>query len=248
MREIFSRELDGNTAVIEVEIDAGEFKEENPWLFSVFVKFDSTKQVGDAYEDFLETKESLIIAVEYEQKAHYLGSRVIDGWSEFYFCVSDPKELNSTVKAIFKDCGYVYESNTIKDKKWNFFETQLFPKELEFIHIQSDKIIYLLEEEGDDLTQPRDVEHYVSFATPTQKNRFLNTLSIEGFSFKDEISSEEFAEESVAFENGIALVKNHAVTKEEVAKVVNELYEKITLEKGCYEGWSTILVEQDMEA
>jgi hypothetical protein len=235
MREIFTREDDGSVFHIEVDIDAGEYKSDFPWLFSVFVKYDSSDISLDAYEEFLETKESLIIAIEYEDKAKYLGSRVVDGWSEFYFCASSSKELTSMVSAIFKDTGYVYESNIVKDKKWGFYELQLFPRELEFIHIQSSKIIFLLQEEGDDISIARDVEHYISFLTPTQKNRFLNTLDISGFSFKDDISSDEF-------ENGVALVKNHAVSEEDVKKVVEELYLKVKEDDGYYEGWSTTLV------
>ncbi|MDB2562950.1 DUF695 domain-containing protein [Sulfurimonas sp.] len=240
MREFFTKIEDGSVLNIEIELDAGELKSDNPWLFSVFVKYDGLDEASNAYEEFLETKESLIIAIEYEGKAHYLGMRIVDGWSEFYFCASSVKELNTMVTSIFKNTSYVYESNSIKDKKWNFYETQLFPTELELIHIQSEKIIFLLEEEGEDLDISRDVEHYVSFLTPTQKNRFLNTLEIEGFTFKDEISAEEF-------ENGVALVKNHSVNQEEVEKNINQLYEFIKENQGYYEGWSTTLVATEVE-
>lgn len=238
MREIFTRATDDGVLNIEIEIDAQEYKEEFPWLFSVFVKFDGLNESGDAFEEFLETKESLIIAIEYEDKAHYLGSRVVDGWNEFYFCASSSKELSPMVTSMLKDTGYAHESNIIKDKKWNFYELQLLPSELELAHIQSDKIIFLLEEEGEDLSILRDVEHYVSFLTPTQKNRFLNTLDIEGFSLKDDLATDEF-------EHGVALVKNHAVTKEALEGIVNELYAKVKEEQGFYEGWSTTLVNTE---
>ncbi len=239
MREIFTRNEDKEFQSIEIVIDAGEYKEDFSWLFSVFIKYDAINDLSLAYEEFLETKESLIIAIEYEGKAKYLGTRIVDGWSEFYFCTSTTKELDSLVTAMLKDTAYGYESNIIKDKKWNFYETQLFPTELELIHIQSEKIIFLLQEEGEDLNVCRDVEHYLSFQTPTQKNRFLNTL-VEGFRFKDDISSDEFA-------NGIALIKNHAVNKEKVAEVVNELYKVIKENQAFYEGWSTTLVSQTLE-
>lgn len=238
MRENFQRVEDGENLHYEVEMDAGEYKSEHPWLFSVFVKFDSSDETQSSFEGFLEMKESLIIALESEDEVHYVGSRVVDGWSEFYFYASDSKELNSMSTAILKESGYTYESNVVKDKKWNFYETQLFPTELEQHNMQTAKIIFLLEEEGDDLSVPRDVEHYVSFEMPTQKDRFINTLDVEGFSFKDEISSDEF-------EHGVALVKSHAVTYEEVTKVVAELFDFIKKEHGYYEGWSTTLVNGD---
>ncbi|MEN8303454.1 MAG: DUF695 domain-containing protein [Campylobacterota bacterium] len=238
MREIFERVEDNNGTFYEVDMDAGEFKSESPWLFSVFLKFDSSSETGEVFEEFLETKESLIIALESEGMVHYVGSRVVDGWSEFYFYANDSKELNSMSTAILKESGYIYESNVVKDNKWNFYETQLFPTELEQHNIQTAKIVFLLEEEGDDLSLPRDVEHYVSFEMPTQKNRFINTLNIDGFTFKDDISSEEF-------EHGVALVKKHAVTYEEATKVIAELFEEVKKEGGYYEGWSTTLIDSD---
>jgi len=241
MREIFTKKEDAEAISIEIEIEAGQYKKDNPWLFSVFVKYDAKDKNTLEFESFLETKESLIIAVEYEDKAKYIGSRVIDGWSELYFCSSTSKELTTLVTTMLKDVGYVYESNIIKDKKWNFYETVLFPTELELAHIQSEKIIFLLEEEEEDLNISRDVEHYASFTTPTQKDKFLDALSLEGFSFKDDISSEEF-------DNGVALIKEHCVTSEAVEAVVNEIFESIKEHNGYYEGWSTTLTANEPES
>ena len=240
MREIFTREEEKSQVHLEIEMDAGQYKDKYAWLFSVFVKYDGFDDSSESYEEFLETKESLIIGIEYEDKAKYLGSRIVDGWSEFYFCASSAKDLNSMVTAMLKNTGYAYESNIIKDKKWNFYETQLFPTELELAHIQSEKIIFLLQEEEEDLTIVRPVEHYVTFETPTQKSRFINTLDLEGFSFKDELDSDEF-------EHGVALVKEHAVTSAEVKKVVDALYKKVKEDGGFYEGWSTTLVSSESE-
>lgn len=235
MREIFNKIQDQQPLWIEIEVDANQYKEQYSWLFSVFVKYDSIDKDSIEYERFLEIKESLIIAIEYEDKAKYIGSRIMDGWTEFYFCASSSKELNVLVTDMLKDTGFVFESNIIKDRKWNFYETVLFPTELEQVHMQSEKIIFLLEEEGEDLEICRNVEHYASFITPTQKDKFLDTLELEGFSFKDDISSEEF-------ENGVALVNNHSVTSQSVKKVVDMLFLKIKEQNGYYEGWSTTLI------
>ena len=240
MREHFTRLQDKETIHYEVAIDAGEFKKGNPWLFSVFIKIDELDASKEGYEEFLETKESLIIALEHEGIVKFVGSRIVDGWSELYFYASDSKELNNMATAILKESGYAYESNVVRDTKWNLFETQLFPTVLEQHNIQSEKIVFLLEEEGDDISISRDVEHYISFTTPTQKNRFVNTLALDGFSFKDDLSSDDF-------EHGVALVKNHAVDVSTVNMEVAQLFEVIKKEQGYYEGWSTTLVNETQE-
>ena len=235
MREVFSRVQDTQEIFIEVELDAQEYEETHPWLLSVFVKYNSLNPDTEGYEEFLETKEALILALGHNQRAIYVGSRVVDGWSEFYFYSYDSKNLDAVVKKILQPSEYVFESYIVRDTKYNFYKTELFPTELEFCHIESAKIIFMLEEEGEDLSVIRDVEHYVSFLTPSQKDRFLQHIDELGFSFKDEISADEF-------ENGVALIKRHSVKEDEVKKVVEKLFLKLKKEGGFYEGWSTTLV------
>jgi hypothetical protein len=237
MREIFQRVEDGDALNIEVDMSAYGYSQKFSWLLSVFVKYDAQQGEDEAFEEFLETKESLIIALEHNEKAKYVGMRMLDGWSEFYFYADSSEDLDNIVSNMLKPSDYMYESNVVKDNKWNFHYKNLLPSDLELAHIQSEKIIFLLEEEEDDLEVVRPVEHYISFTTPTQKNRFVNTLDIEGVSFKDDIESDEF-------EHGIALVKEHSVTSDEVRKNVALIFEAVKKEKGFYEGWSTVLAKE----
>ena len=237
MRELFTRNEEDSVVHLEVEMNAFAYSSDNPWLLSVFIKFDDADESSESFEEFLETKEALIIALEHEERTKYVGMRIVDGWSELYFYANDSKELENIVTKILSSSPYVYESSIVRDTKWDFHYKNLKPTELELCHIESQKIIFMLEEEDDDLSVVRPVEHYVSFELPTQKNRFLNTLDIEGFSFKDEISSEEF-------ENGVALIKEHDLQRVTVEKEVSALFEAIKKSQGYYEGWSTLLASE----
>nr|WP_275853677.1 DUF695 domain-containing protein [Sulfurimonas sp. SAG-AH-194-C20] len=222
---------------MEIDLNAFAYSSNNPWLFSVFIKFDGLDESLNGFEEFLETKESLIIALEHQEKAKYVGTRNVDGWSELYFYAKDSKELDSVAQHILKESTYVYESNVVRDAKWDFHHKNLIPSELEQCHIQSEKIIFMLKEEEDDLSKKRKVEHYISFELPTQKNRFINSLDIKGYILKDEISSEEF-------EHGIALLKEHDVRSETLKSEIDTLFKEIKKCQGYYEGWSTTLAEE----
>ena len=235
MRDFFQRLENGDLVNIEIDLNAFAYSSNNPWLFSVFIKFDGADAQIEGYDEFLETKEALIIALENEDKVKYVGTRIIDGWSEIYFYSQESKSLDSTVSKILQPSNYVFESSVVRDTKWDFHHKNLIPSELEQCNIESEKIIFMLEEEGDTLETARPVEHYLSFELPTQKNRFINSLDLEGYTLKDEISSEEFA-------NGIALVKEHEVTSQRVQKEVALVFEAVKKCQGYYEGWSTTLV------
>jgi len=234
MREYFIRVEDGSEVNIEIDMSAFGYSSDNPWLFSVFIKFDAHDDQINGFEEFLDMKESIIIALELQERAKFVGTRIVDGWSELYFYAKDSKELEALVTNILRGSNYIFESSVVRDAKWDFHHKNLAPSELELCHIESEKIIFMLEEEEDDLTVVRPVEHYISFEVPTQKNRFINTLNIEGFTLKDEISSDEF-------EHGIALVKEHSVTSDVIKEEVSKLFEVIKKNQGYYEGWSTML-------
>lgn len=239
MREIFNRVEDLGITNIEVDIYADEYKKSNPWLYSLFIKIGEVSQQSDSFEQFLETKESLIISLEHENKAKFAGMRIVDGWGELYFYARESKNLDSIVANMLKDSLYKHETSVVKDNKWDFYHKNLFPTELEFHNLDSSKIIFLLKEEGDNLALSREVEHYVSFDTATQKERFIDKVLDSGFSFKDDISSEEF-------EHGVALLKEHNIIEENVNNIVKELFELVKQEHGYYEGWSTVLaIESD---
>jgi len=238
MREIFKRVEDGLEIIIESDMNAYAYSNKYGWLLSVFIKFNAADESQEGFEEFLETKESLIIALEHDEKAKYVGGRTVDGWSELYFYADDSKGLDKIVADILAPSNYIYESHTVRDGKWDFHYKNLTPNELELAHIESNKIIALLEEEGDLLDHSRPVEHYISFDTPTQKDRFVALLPLDGFVLKDEISSEEF-------EHAIAIVKEHAVTEEVLFEVVSRIFELIKEHNGYYEGWSTTLVSKE---
>lgn len=233
MREYFTRDEDHKQVVIEVDPNAYGHSQRLKWLLSVFIKFD-TEAFSEQYEQFLDTKASLIGLLEQTQESRYVGSRTLDGWIELYFYTADSKNFTKKTAAFFHNFEYPFETHIVKDAKWDFYTHNLYPTEQEWHIIQTHKIIEMLQEEEDAIEVVRPVEHYVSFATPTQKERFVAKLPLNGFEYKDEISSEEF-------DNGIALVKTHNVTPETLQEEITTLYELLAPEQGSYELWSTQL-------
>jgi hypothetical protein len=238
MREFFNRIEDNELVKIEVDIAAKDYQETHPWLFSIFMKYDAFEDTDEKMVEFFELKESLIIALEYKGIAYYIGNRIIDNWSEIYFCAEDSKGLEAIVNDILKSSGYVFECNVVKDAKWEFYDFNIYPTELEIAIMQSNKIVELLEDEGDNLSTCREVEHYASFETSSQKDRFVAKASESGFVFKDDLDAEEY-------DHGVALVKEHNVTEEELIHVVSDIFALIEEERGSYELWSTLIQEKE---
>lgn len=212
---------------IEVELDIDEDVQTYPWLFSLFIESKLDEDTKKEIIDILETKPFV----------KYVGNRFIDGWSELYFYSMNSKNIQKDIDAYLKERSFKFESGVVKDTKWEFYRGNLQPSELEFFMIESQKIVDMLVEEGDDITKEREVEHYVMFDTQTQMQRFIESLGSIGFEFKDEISNDEC-------EYGAAVVKSHDLQYKTLQKNIEELNELAKKEHGFYELWSTTLVER----
>ncbi len=219
-----------------IEVNLGDIRNDNEleYLISVFVKFNALHEEIENVELFLEFKESLIDALEGD--AVYIGMRIIDGWSEFYFYSKESKGIEKNISAIFSGSGYVYEASVIKDNKWDFYYKNLFPSDLEMYLIYSKKIVLQMMAEGDNLAKPREVEHYVSFDTASQKERFLKNIEAIGFSYKDDIDNKELA-------HAVAVTKVHALDQDSLRNSISALLELVKKDHGRYELWSSTIAE-----
>ena len=90
--------------------------------------------------------------------------------------------------------------------------------------------------EGDDLSKSRLVEHYVSFDTASQKDRFLKNVEMIGFRFKDDVDNKELA-------HAVAIEKEHALDQDSLEKNISALLELVKKDHGHYELWSAPLVQ-----
>ena len=126
MLNFFERIEDGKRVKIEVESEIERYRD-NPWLMSVCLNIDSTDVTSDHYMDFLRLKGSLIISLEDEDKTGYIGSRAVDGWTEFYFYSKNSDGIKARGGDTLQFEKYHYESYVDKDQRWSFYHRKLEP-------------------------------------------------------------------------------------------------------------------------
>jgi len=234
MRENFRSNEDKINIEVELEID--EMEKDFPWLFSLFIKFDLENNTEEKVDEFYEMKESSILSLESNGLVKYVGQRSIDGWVELYFYALNSKNLLDKIKTYLNESQLMFENGVVRDTKWDFYTANLMPSELEYCFMESQKIIEILQDEGDTISEAREVEHYAMFDTSTQKQRFIEKMLDMEFVFKDDIATDEC-------EHGVALLKTHNLEEETMRETIAQLYDAVKVEHGFYELWSTTLVE-----
>ena len=247
MREFYTQVEEGSLVKIEVELEAQEMIEDKilyPWLYTVFIKLKTPLENGLADEDeedlLNECKERLSIKLQEKEQAIYVGSKTTSGWYEVYFYLQDPKGVENKTKDMLSAFEYKYESNAVKDKNWKLYEVSLRPTLAQSHQIQSRHIIEELSEEGDDLSQPREVEHYLLFQTASLREKFLEVLTEKSLTCKDIFESED---EEFCF--GVIVSITQAVDEATMHITTDMLLELCLIHHAQYEGWSTSMVDQE---
>jgi regulator of RNase E activity RraB len=113
---------------------------------------------------------------------------------------------------------------------------RLYPEPYTLITIQNRDTIAALVAAGDDLSIPREVEHYLFFQTPTALERFANSMADHGYSIKEHLNDDESD-----YAYGVTLVKMECITPEQVEESTSMLFELVLQDHGRYEGWSTVM-------
>lgn len=201
-------------------------------LLWIFVKVQNPED--EVYKSF---QSDLIDTLHTSIGSIYAGSIIRDGWCELYFYATSSKSYtNITADVLKRHHPYPYECSASRDAKWEFYFDRLYPSAHAALKIQNRHTINALVEAGDDLSLSRDVEHYLFFQTKSALERALQTLQPYGFDFKEYVSDDESD-----YCYGAILVKNEAITVEQVEETTSVLFETSLLGHGHYEGWSTVL-------
>lgn len=220
---------------VELDLIDDAPQEERPWLLWLFVKAD---EISDPLEAFTR---DLSNALETSLDAQFAGRVVKEGWVELYYYAPSAKRFeNISTEVMTRHGGFAYERGSSKDTKWEMYLHNLYPDPYGLLSIQNRHTVQSLQEAGDDLNTPREVEHYLFFQTKTSLQRAISHLASHGYEVKEYVNDEESD-----YAYGVVLVKTESINPEMVDEITTSLYESAMQEHGIYEGWSTVLAKDD---
>ena len=241
MIEYYIASGEKSPVMTELEMDYIDIapEKERPWLLWAFLKMKEIDGEGFPTTSELDALQEVTLPLEdalgRELDAVYVGQKYADGWLELYFYAPTAKRFQTIVTEHASN-HYVFDTGSARDAKWEHYRFRLYPDALMLQQIQSRDIIEELKEAGDDLSKPREVEHYLQFQTEANAKRAGERLASEGFAIKEITydSSEEYA-------HTLTLTKEHIIDEALLQKLAGTLIEAASKEHGLYAGWSTVL-------
>lgn len=240
--EFYIAPIDDHPASVFVDLKQIETAPDGtrPWLLRAVVRMNAPRDDGltdpdevhvlDAIED------ALFAAVVRSLRARYVGRITTRGAREhFYYAASGAGFSEAVATAQLRFPQYTFECFDQADPRWETYATVLFPGELDLQSIHNRRVVSRLSENGDDLSQPRNVEHWIYFPSEESRDQFLVQIAGNGFraeSFLDEDSS-------VTFRFGVRLIRSDRVDLETIDGLVTDLFLRAKSCGGEYDGWST---------
>ena len=187
-------------------------------------------RLEDLMEDQLEKNTGAIYAGRFTQR----------GLREFHYFALDTIGYAKALQAAF--AGFVeYEwlARAAEDKTWSNYFDVLYPGPADLERIQNRRLVDLLRQKGDQLTQPRRIDHHFRFRTKTSRDQFLRQPGMGAFSMEEIPEADADKEHPYA----LHLYKDDIPDYDLVEKLIMPFWEKAKKFQGRYEGWETYLVK-----
>jgi uncharacterized protein (TIGR01619 family) len=175
-------------------------------------------------------------------KAINAGRLNTDGHLHFYFYVGDTLHFGKLIKEITNSFpNYEFKYGAYFDSEWNTYFDLLYPDPNEMQEISNRQLVEQLIENGDELTVPREVNHWIYFRTEEDRDRYIIKTNKEGFI----VESKEYDKSEMEYPFSLVIKRVDKVDLVSVNEYVLFLRELALENNGEYDGWETSIVQEE---
>ncbi len=214
---------------------------QKPWLLWAWVHLRQPGADGLSCEEetplLYEIEDGLTKSVEETVQARLVGRITTAGRREFYFYGPRTDGFKEAVaKALRGFPDYKFDLGTKRDPGWSQYLDLLYPTPRQYQQIQTRRVVEALEKEGDPLTAPRLVSHWVYFPSVEKRAEFEARVVLKGFKIVNEHENNDPQAKSPY---GVTLERIDRVDWRSIDDVTLDLFDLTQELGGEYDGWET---------
>lgn len=228
-------------------VDLGQIEQapdvDRSWLLRVALPLRNPR--GDGLSDPEETdvlyaiEDRLFAELGKGLRARYVGRVTTQGRREhFYYATSADGFEEAATRALAEYPLYAASCRAAHDPDWTTYSNVLFPGDLEMQSIQTRRVVLQLSEHGDDLSQPREIDHWVLFPSEEARDHFLIQVAGNRFRAVSSLSDDP----SDKFRYVVRLTRTDRVELETIDGLVTDLFLRAQSCEGEYDGWESPVV------
>jgi uncharacterized protein (TIGR01619 family) len=189
-------------------------------------EFDTLSAIEDRLQEFVINKHNSI----------YAGRLTTDGRRDFYFYMGDITLYDKTISdSMVAYPSYTFDFGIKEDKLWESYLGFMYPNPRQFQSLQNRRVIDNLEKNGDTLTKPRQVDHWIYFKTDNDRNAFLSKIENLNFNIISKDEKTSFGD----FPYKLHISRMDNVDLDSVDEYVLSLWQFAEECNGDYDGWET---------
>ncbi|MEJ8802652.1 DUF695 domain-containing protein [Pontibacter sp. H249] len=218
---------------------------DKPHLIEVVVGLLTTNEDGfpdnEEWTKLEEIEDVLVNSFEQKLEAVFVGKTLNSGRRGLYFYSGDTLLVEQMVDELREQFPeYTFEHQLTEDPNWEVFFEYLYPDEESLLRIHNNKILQLLEEQGDQPFVPRKITYTLYFRTAEDRAAAKYEITNSGFEVEEEIESEEY-------ELPFSLVlSNQSKADEETIYLTTEMLMQLAIKHdGEFDGWETQIVQEN---
>lgn len=177
--DFYPSKINNATAFVMVNFWFGDKVpiKEFPRLLWVFIEMEAPGPYGIGLTEEADKtgplEDALYTHVQDTLKAHFVGRVRGEGSWQLYFYAKDAagfKEVVDAFMPVYPDRKYHVGHKA--DRKWEVFNNVLWPDEERMAWIADGRVVASLEKNGDPLTESRQVDHWIYFASDVARVSF----------------------------------------------------------------------------
>ncbi|HOY77072.1 MAG TPA: DUF695 domain-containing protein [Hyphomonadaceae bacterium] len=185
----------------------------------------------DEYEALMAIEDQVIPQIVEAASAIFVGRNTTAGNRDFLFYVADVPAFETAATSAMKLFpAYTFEVGSREDADWAVYRDFLYPAPDDMQRIQNRRVVINLEQNGDNPTQPREIDHWVDAPDRTKQQAIITHILSEGFALINAATTpDEQGYYSINFKR--------ADIPANIDDVTLPLIHRITDLGGDYDGW-----------
>jgi regulator of RNase E activity RraB len=175
--------------------------------------------------------------------AVFAGRITGDNRREFYFYLQSSSEPKSAVRSTMKaHPEYKFTSGSQEDSSWQQYLGLLCPSDEQMQAISNRNTLEAMREQGDTLTIPREVNHWIYFNNDAERESFSQAAVAAGYSIDSE-SSFETPKEQLSY--GLRLHQTQPIDQGAIDVTTLELFRLSRQFNAEYDGWESEAIPEN---
>lgn len=185
----------------------------------------------DEFETLMAIGDQVIPQITGAASAIFVGRNTTAGNRDFLFYVSDVSAFEAAATSAMKLFpAYTFEVGSREDAEWTVYRNFLYPAPDDMQRIQNRRVVINLEQNGDDPTRPREIDHWVYAPDRTKQQAIITHILSEGFALINAATTpDEQGNYSINFKRTDA--------PSNIDDVTLPLFQRVTELGGDYDGW-----------